>query len=228
MERNSNCWYVNACDDDCAGCLVYKQMKWQFDNSGLPLVKYKPIELTATKENLPVFKRLAEIRKGIADFVSDGQNLYICGRNPGTGKTSWAIKMLQTYFHYVAIGNYGVVKGMFVSTAQLILQLKDFQNPLPQKYKDDLLNASLVVWDDIAVTGLSNYDYTQLFTLIDQRVLSGKANIFTSNCSSLEDLSKVLQPRLASRIWNTSEIAEIKGGDWRGRVADNKQGIGNK
>lgn len=222
MERNSDCWYINACDEDCTGCLIYKQMLWQFDNSGLPKAKYKPIELIATKSTVATFKQLAKIRKNIEQFVKNGNNLYICGANPGNGKTSWAIKMLQTYFHFVAVGNYGVVKGMFVSVPSLLLQLKDFNNPLSQEYKNNLRYADLVIWDDIAVTGMSSYDYNQLFTLIDGRLLECKSNIFTSNCTNMDSLVKALGERLASRVFYTSEVLEIKGGDWRGRVTDNK------
>lgn len=222
MDRNSECWYISACDEDCNGCLVYLQMKWQFDNSGLPKAKYKPIKLIATNETLSAFTRLNDIRKNIDKFVEEGNNLYICGVTPGTGKTSWGIKMLHTYFHYVAVGNHGRVTGMFVSTTELLLRLKDFQNPLPQEYKDNLLNADLVIWDDIAVSGMSAYDYNQLFTIIDKRILNDKSNIFTSNCTDKETLTTSLGERLASRVWNTSERIEIKGGDWRGRVTDNK------
>jgi hypothetical protein len=40
--------------------------------------------------------------------------------------------------------------------------------------------------------------------------------IFTSNNASIEALDKSVGSRLASRIWNTSTVVEIKGGDWRG------------
>ena len=228
MERNSDCWYVNTCEENCNNCLIYIQMKWQFDNSGLPKAKYRPIALTATSATLRAFEKLGTIRKGIDEFVKSGRNLYICGRTPGTGKTSWAIKMLQTYFHYNAVGNHGRVTGMFVSTTELLLQLKDFQNPLPQEYKNNLLNADVVIWDDIAVTGMSAYDYNQLFTIIDKRILNEKSNIFTSNCVDKDTLVNSLGERLASRVWSTSEVVEIKGGDWRGRVADNKQSTGDR
>lgn len=217
MERNSECWYVTVCNDDCIGCAIYKQMKWQFDNSGLPKAKYKPIELFATKENVDIFRYLADIRKNITDFVDEGRNLYIGSLSTGTGKTSWAIKMLQTYFHYRAVGNHGRVIGMFVSTTELLLQLKDFNNPLPQAYKDSLINADLVIWDDIAVSGMTTYDYNQLFTIIDKRILNDKANIFTSNYVSADKFSECMGARLASRIWASSEKVIIKGGDWRGR-----------
>lgn len=216
MERNSDCWYLAVCNEDCSKCVTYPQMKWQFDNSGLPKAKYKPIDLYASDEDYEVFVSLGEIRKNIVDFVEQGKNLYICGTNPGTGKTSWAIKMLQTYFHYVAEGNLFNVKGMFVSVPDLLLRLKDFNNPLSNEYKDNLRNCDLLILDDIAVTGLSQYDYLQLFTLIDGRILSGKSMIFTSNNTSLKDLETSVGERLASRIWNTSKIVELKGGDMRG------------
>lgn len=216
MERNSDCWYLEVCKDDCAKCVIYPQMKWQFDNSGLPKSKYMPISLYASKVDYDAFVALADIRENIVDFVEQGKNLYICGATPGTGKTSWAIKMLQTYFHYVAEGNLFNVKGMFVSVPSLLLRLKDFEHPLSKEYKDNLQNTDLLILDDIAVTGLSQYDYLQLFTLIDSRVMSGKSIIFTSNNVSLKDLEASVGERLASRIWRTSEKIELKGGDMRG------------
>ena len=218
QQRNSDCWYVNSCKDDCDRCVVYVQMRYQFDNSGLPEAQQKPIVLSIFEDNKidrPAFKQLANIRKGIVEFVDNHKNLYLCSRIPGNGKTSWAIKMLQTYFHYTAVGNYENLKGMFVSTTDLLLKLKDFNNPLSKKYKDNLENVDLVIWDDIAVSGISQYDYTQLYNIINKRILSQKSNIFTSNIVTAEELQKILGARLASRIYNTSEIIELKGGDMR-------------
>ena len=191
-------------------------MLWQFDNCGLPKAKYKPIKLMPQPSDRETFKRLAEIRKGIVSFVDEGKNLYICGHQPGNGKTSWAIKMLQTYFHYTAEGNLWNLKGMFVSVPNLLLQMKDFNNPVSNEFKHNLRNVDLLILDDVAVTGLSPYDYTQLFSLIDERMLAEKSTIFTSNITSVDDLSKVIGDRLASRVWHNSEVLEIKGGDRRG------------
>jgi DNA replication protein DnaC len=191
-------------------------MLWQFENSGLPKSKYKVIDLYAGEEDYDAFTRLAEIRKNIADFVEQGKNLYICGATPGNGKTSWSIKMLQTYFHYEAEGNLFNVIGMFVSVPDLLIRLKDFSNPLDNEYKENIKACNLLILDDIAVTGLSQFDYLQLFTIIDSRMLSGKSIVFTSNNISLKDLEKSVGERLASRIWNNSEIIELRGGDMRG------------
>lgn len=214
--KNTDCWYAEVCEDDCSNCIKYKSMLWQFDNCGLPKAKYKAIKLIPQLVDKETFKHLAEIRKGIVEFVENGNNLYICGDNPGNGKTSWAIKMLQTFFHYTAEGNLWNLKGMFVSVPDYLLKAKDFNNPLSKDYKDKLLKVDLLILDDIAVTGISEYDYLQLFTLIDKRMLAEKTTIFTSNVTNKSALVKSVGDRLASRIWFNSEIVEIKGGDMRG------------
>lgn len=214
--KNTDCWYANKCNEDCSACLVYPQMMWQFDNSGLPKSKYAPIHLRPQLNDVRAFNKLADIREDIDEFVEQGKNLYICGEIPGNGKTSWAIKMLQTYFHYVAEGNIFTVKGMFVSVPDLLLKLKDFNNPLPNEYKENLKSCDLLILDDIAVTGLSQYDYLQLFTLVDSRMLAGKSIIFTSNITDIKKLGEVIGERLASRVMGNSLVVEIKGGDMRG------------
>ena len=218
MERNSECWYIDTCNDDCNTCNVFVQMNWQMEHSGLPKAKQRPIALYLTDDNSgdeSAFYRLADIRKDIVSFVEQGKNLYICSNYTGNGKTSWAIKMLHTYFHHTAVGNYDNLKGMFVSTTELLLQLKDFNNPLSKTYIENLKNVDLVIWDDIAVSGMSQYDFTQLYTIIDKRILAEKSNIFTSNQPTVEGVANVMGNRLASRIYYTSEIVQLKGKDMR-------------
>ena len=83
------------------------------------------------------------------------------------------------------------------------------------EYKTNLQNTDLLILDDVAVTGLTQFDYLQLFSLIDQRMLANKSIIFTSNIIRLNDLEDAVGARLASRIWRNSEVVEIKGGDMR-------------
>ena len=73
----------------------------------------------------------------------------------------------------------------------------------------------LVIFDDIAVSGISQYDYNNLLMFIDNRILNGKNNIFTSNKTSKNSLEDTIGSRLASRIWDTSQIIELKGKDRR-------------
>lgn len=218
MDRNSECWYIDTCTDECDRCTVYTQMNWQMEHSGLPKAKQRPITLYLTDDNSGdelAYLRLADIRKNIVDFVEKGKNLYLCSKWTGNGKTSWAIKMLHTYFHYTAVGNYENLKGMFVSTTELLIQLKDFNNPVTKEYLDNLKSVDLVIWDDIAVSGMSNYDFSQLYSIIDSRILAEKSNIFTSNQPDINEFTDLMGSRLASRIYYTSEVIELKGKDMR-------------
>ena len=217
--KNIDCWFVDSCEDSgisCEMCQLFLELNWQMQNSGLPEAKQRPIKLRPEDCDVTAFQTLSEFRKNIDFNVDNGKNLYLCSKYTGNGKTSWAIKILQSYFNLRCEGNYEHLLGMFVSTPQLLLKLKDFNNPVSSTYKKQLASVDIVVWDDIAVSGMSNYDYTQLFTYIDGRLLAEKTNIFTSNCSSREELEKIIGNKLASRIWDTSEIVTLFGKDRRG------------
>ena len=72
--RNTDCWYASNCTDDCTRCVIYPQMKWQFDNSGLPKTKYMPIHLRPQPGDVRAFNKLAEVRENIDEFVEQGKN----------------------------------------------------------------------------------------------------------------------------------------------------------
>ena len=213
MLNRSDCWYDKSCsiqDENCiAHCIRYEEMKYLMDNSGIPKVKQLPVQLTATcEEDLISFRRLAQIKSNIAELVSNGYNLSITSRHTGNGKTSWAIKIMLKFFNDIWAGNGFRVRGMFVHVPTLLLQLKDFNNPLSKEYRDNLMNCDLVIWDDVSAGGMSAYDYTQLLSYIDQRTLNNKSNIYTSNVIAT-DLDKTLGERLASRIKSAESIVLI-------------------
>ena len=185
------------------------------EHSGLPKSKQIPIQLYPDDVDMNAFIQLKEIKDNIEDYVNAGGfNLYLCG-DTGNGKTSWAIKILLKYFNEVWAGNGFRTRGVFVHVPTFLLQLKDFNNPLSKEYRDSILNADLVVWDELAGAKISNYDYSQLLMYIDNRMLNDKSNIFTSNITRSVDLQVLLGVRIAVRIWNTSTIIELKGRDKR-------------
>ena len=82
--------------------------------------------------------------------------------------------------------------------------------------KNLLTDIDLVVWDDIASTDVSAYDYSQLLMYIDNRLLNGLSNIFTGNYADRGRLEKRVGMKLASRIWSdTTEVIIFEGGDMR-------------
>ena len=200
--------------DFCTNCIRYSEMKYLMDNSGIPKNRQIPKTLTADIDLEP-YSKLADIKADIVNFVKDGENLFICSKYTGNGKTSWALKLLLKYFDSIWAGNGFRVRGMFVNVPTLLLQLKNFSHPLSEEYKHNLMEADLIVWDEIASTSISTYDYGNLLMFLDYRFSAGKSNIFTSNATTQEDIEKSVGAKLTSRIWNCSEVVEFRGKDRR-------------
>lgn len=217
---NEKCWYVSVCSKvgtECYMCRKFLEMNYLMENSWLPKNRQTvPPKLKPTTPNdREMFLRLNEIRLGIDNFVSVGKNLYITSAYTGNGKTTWAIKLLLKYFEKVWDGNGLKVRGIFAHVPTLLLRLKNFEHKISTKDYEALKECDLVVWDDVTMANLTAYDYTQLMALIDYRMLAGKSNIYTSNIPRFEDVQEILGNRLASRIYNASEIVEFDGGDNR-------------
>ena len=218
--RREDCWYKDVCQAEvkCDNCIKFKEMSYLMENSNLPKSKQKPLPLEAPECDLKAYKELGKIKSHIMDFVANGGNLYITSDTCGNGKTSWAIKLLLKYFDEIWAGNGFNVRGVFVHVPTLLLGLKDFKTTDEnfEILKKRLLEADLVVWDDIASTDMSSYDYSQILTYIDHRLLYEKANIFTGNCADRIVVEEKLGIRMASRLWgNNTQVVIFQGGDRR-------------
>lgn len=214
--KNEKCWYKDVCTIECTNsCLRYIEMKYLMDNSDIPPMRQIPDKLTPEVQDLDAFTKLNELKLNIVDFVTSGQNLYLWSEHTGNGKTSWALKLMLKYFDEIWAGNGFRVRGKFVHVPTFLLQLKNFNDPLSEEYKHDILDCDLLILDDIASVGISQYDLSQLLLYIDNRLLNGKSIIYTGNLD-MHNMDKVLGSRLTSRIWSkTTTIVELKGADRR-------------
>lgn len=164
------------------------------------------------------FKLLKSIEEHIVPFVMNGKNLFIHSTTTGNGKTSWAIRMIQAYI--LSIWPESGVEdcpALFINVPRFLLTLKDSisnQSDYIDHIKKHILDADLVVWDEVGVKTLSEYDHENLLNIINTRLDQGKSNIYTSNLSS-QDLREKIGDRLYSRIVNISTDIELFGGDKR-------------
>jgi len=213
---NSNCWYKDVCSNDCNTCVKYTVIKSLMKLSGIPESLHHPIKLNCNAQDIKQFERLQDIKDNVDGFVEDGDNLFICSEHTGNGKTSWAIKIMYKLFE-LEWDVWGPVEplGMFIYVPEFLTSLKHFDNPLSDSYLENIKKAPLVIWDDIGAGKISEYDYTQLLVYINVRQQASRANIFTSNYITCEELAEQISSRLASRIFNSSEIIELKGKDRR-------------
>jgi DNA replication protein DnaC len=167
--------------------------------------------------DLEQFKQLAGIEQNICKFVEEGKNLYLHSAYCGNGKSSWSIRLAQAYFNKIWARTDIKCRVLFISVPRFLLALKDnitAKNAYVDHIKDNVLEADLVIWDDIAAKMGSEFELTHLLNIIDNRLALGKSNIYTSNLNK-QQLSTALGERLTSRIANMSLDIELHGADKR-------------
>ncbi len=223
--KPEECWYLGVCPkspDGCSNtCLRYSEMLSLVQQSNIPPSKWVPLKLRPGKDRL-AFIRLQEIKDDIENWTKKGGNLYIYSDTFGNGKTSWAIKLMLAYFNKIWAGNGFRRRGIFISVPEFIDRNREIINNRDEEFvkiREDLLKCDLVIWDDISSIKLTDFNHALLFNYIDARMLANKANIFTGNVD-YEGMVKNLGGRLASRIWNGSEIIQFVDQDKRGVYYD--------
>lgn len=190
------------------------------NNSLIPKRYLNEISLIPAKVDEQVFKELNNIKLNIKEFVDKGENLLICSNNVGNGKTTWSIKFLKEYIDEVQnIKFKNNCPALFINVTNFLNEKKlSISDPeLHSKVIDTerkILSAKLVVFDDLGVKDISQFDMGNLYYWIDERTNNMKSCIFTSNLLP-KQLKNILDERLYSRIVKYSTIKEIKDGDNR-------------
>lgn len=216
------CWYKNICpyyDSKCSsGCIRYLKMHFLANNALLSEKQQYPIKLYVEDIDKDNYKKLADIKNNIENFVKEGKNLLIYSHITGNGKTQWAIKLLMTYFNKIWAEDDFTVRGLFISVPKLFNSLKESiteRKEYINHIRENISKADIVIWDELAIKNLTDFEHSYLLSYINERLESGKTNIFTSNLNK-EELLECLGDRVYSRIVNSSEIIELKGKDKRG------------
>ena len=224
MIETDNCWLKGECNGiDCGGfCLRLFKLDYLYGEALVSMAQRRRITLTTDSDGSDVeaFTKLSSISKDPVGFVSSGGSLYIHSQTAGNGKTSWALRILQSYMNAIWFGSELRCRALFISVPRLLIALKDNiseRNEYVQHIKENILTADLVIWDDIATKQSTVFEAENLLAMIDSRIANGKANIYTSNLSDAE-LHVALGDRLASRVANLSMNIEFRGKDKRGIV----------
>lgn len=203
---------------DGVTCIQSLKLNRLYDEAFMSPFQRRRLPLFADSEDLDAFRKLADICKTPIDFVKEGKSLYIHSTNCGNGKTSWALRLMQSYFNSIWRTCTLGCHGMFISVPRLLRELKENisqRSEYVSLIKDNLISSDLVVWDDIATRQASAFDAEQLLSMIDSRINAGKSNVFTSNLTD-DELHSFVGDRLASRIIGATYNIELHGADKRG------------
>ena len=215
------CYFKNCCNkfgtDECDyKCRQLDQMKYMLDLSNLPKKFKRPqklqLELIGNEKTAYLLENLMQ---DIEYFVENGYNAYFYG-NTGSGKTSWAVKLMTTYFCNTAPKSNYKVRGLYISVPEFLRDAKLNMTYRDEDFKellDTIKECDIVIWDDIMQTDPTAYESQWLYSYINGRLANGLSNIFTSNLSPEEMSNK--DARMYSRVCNNSDVLLFNGNDAR-------------
>lgn len=220
--QNHKCWYSTSCNkcitnEECRkDCIRYNSMLKLVQESGLPNHLIYPITLNPTANEVDSYELLKDIKDKVEIFVERGKCLYIYSNICGNGKTTWASKIMLSYFNKTWALSSFIKKGIFIYTPELINRLKTqyLNNESLSEEIYQLKNTNLLILDDLGVTEFSSNDLNNLLEIIDYRINNNKSIIFTSNLDK-DALLKKFGGRLTSRVFNNSIQVELGGFDRR-------------
>lgn len=235
MILSNDCYLQNVCykyqtseTAECKSSTIYCpklfKMDYLYNEALMSRKQRRRIALRADADGTDkdAFMKLKSLTENIEDFVSDGKNLYLHSKTCGNGKTEWALRFLQSYIEHVWYKSDLRCRVLFINVPRYLLTLKETignsnQNSLDYiaHIRKNVLDADIVVFDEVATKSLSAFDHENILNLINTRIDMEKSNIYTSNVSG-EELRDKIGDRLYSRIVNMSINIELFGADKRG------------
>lgn len=229
MILSKDCFLYDSCKkyklgkcnlEDDQFCIKLFKLDYLYRESLLTKAQreYVALRIDADGTDREEFIQLKNIENSIEEFVKSGSSLYIFSNTCGNGKTAWAIRLMQAYFNSIWHKCDLNCKALFISVPRFLLALKDNisnKSEYIEHIKSKVLDADLVVWDEVATKSITQFEHEHLLSLINSRIDLNKAQIFTSNVSP-ENLREVVGERLYSRVVNLSTVLEFKGADKRG------------
>lgn len=153
-------------------------------------------------------ENILEYVKGdfIPNFKGSSDNILFYG-NSGTGKT----------FLTCCIAKELLDKGYLVvykTSDELIKALREIRFTNNSDLEDIIINCDLLVIDDLGAEQLTDFSATELFTLINKKILKKKKMIISTNLS-LPMITKTYSERIASRLLGNFKLYKFYADDIR-------------
>ena len=153
-------------------------------------------------------KKALEACKDFAENFNGNKNLILLG-NTGLGKTHLSLSIAKE----VISKGFSVVYGPSDNILSKI-EKEHFSYSSTTPFKDNVLNCDLLILDDLGTEFLTQYTLSTIYNIINNRLISGKATIISTNFS-IDELEKKYTPRVTSRILGSYTTKLLKGNDIR-------------
>lgn len=173
IDENKDCWLTNQCNHiDCNRfCMKHYKLKYLYDAALISASQRKYVGLVVDKDgtDLKEFQILSMYAMRIEDIVKAGKNIYIHSSSCGNGKTSWALRIVESYFDKIWYSSEMECRALFISVPQFLLALKANiaeKNDYVQYIKDNVLTADIIIWDDIATKDSTVFEAENLLSMM--------------------------------------------------------------
>ena len=215
------CFAESYCKKDRASCSElcggYRVLRALYNLSRIPEKYRYNIPLKPEQVDIPAFEALNEYKENVREKVNTGEGLYIWGKSTGSGKTSWACKVMSHYFRKIAFDTGLENEGLYIFLPTFLEDLRDnydSKDPDFEQVLSMVKGCKLLIVDDIGAERVTEWVRERMVSIINTRSSNGLCTIYTSNLSP-EELKAELGDRIASRVMGSSKVVEISGGDWR-------------
>lgn len=209
-----NCFRQELINEAYNKSNLYRLQEDNFKNFNFSLFSTEPNTQKygtnlSPRENMEKIKLLCE--KFIENFDNSNQKNLLFTGTPGIGKT----------FISSCIANELLNKGYTVlyQTAPVLLdcifEYKYNSKDASKELYDNLFNVNLLIIDDLGTENLTSARFSELFTIINSRLLNPKTKTIISTNLSLENLAKNYDDRILSRLIGNFNICKFFGEDLR-------------
>jgi len=142
----------------------------------------------------------------IPNFSNISTNLLLYG-NPGSGKTylSYCISKAILDMGYLVI---------YKTSDELIKNLRDIRFNNDSTLESLILECDLLIIDDLGAEHLNEFSITELFNVINKRILSNKKMLISTNLT-LPGITKQYSERIASRLIGEFKLCKFYSEDIR-------------
>ncbi len=150
-----------------------------------------------TKEHTSVKDAMLDY---INNFSKQEDNLLLVG-GKGSGKTFTASLIAKELYKHRDITLY------YTRLHSLFSDIKDgFNQSNTSNIFEYACNVDLLILDEVGSYSLSNYDYQQFFSLIDERYSNELKTIFITNIEKIKDFIEFLNSAISDRVFESIKI----------------------
>lgn len=214
-------------DDKKCSCFLQEELKVLYGDSNLEKVlekeNFKTLTLdlyensaSGNKESVRSYmeKQIDKCRLFVKNFDRDPESMLFFGPT-GTGKTFLsnciARELLGTYHSVLYFSSVSLFQ---LLSKELQRDLEDSEREESKLLSEHLISCDLLIIDDLGTELLNAYTNSRLFYIINERLLSGRSTVISTNLD-LNELRDRYSERIASRIISSYNLIPFKGEDLR-------------